>query len=577
MVQDARSAPKMGYLALSLGVSSLPIKNRRKKLCKVICLLASQNPKASLWLLGVLCPLLLSFFAVQKAHGESAEASQPPSPSVSFRTQQQGNSNNNVNPAVITVPQGQGMDIDHEPAQVTEMEPMEVEVKSTKVIPLPRNVGQIFVTDPSVSDVNLAGDRTLYVFGRNMGETAILINSIDQKQVWKYDVMVTHNLRELKHLIAQVAPNQEVHLQSLPTGLLIQGMVGSAKESENIRSVVQNFVGNDNTVINQLKVKEPNQIQLKVKIAEVKRTVIDKWGVNWSAAFNSRNFQFGVVTGATTGAASFGGVQFPAPVAAGGGGGGGGGAGGAAASVPGFRPINGTNASALRFHNNSFDLGAIIDNLAQEDLATILAEPTLITTSGTEASFLAGGEIPIPVSQPGSSGSAPTVTISFKKYGVSLNFTPTQVGKTINLKVRPEVSEIDPTKKVDYGGIANIPCMRTRTVEATVELGNGQSLAMAGLLTRNASAGIDATPGLEAVPVLGPMFRSNDFNDEKTELVVVVTPYIVEGQKEPEIDLPGDGLKFAPFSKMILDRQMIETTTGTAKHPEFVAKVGFNY
>jgi pilus assembly protein CpaC len=221
------------------------------------------------------------------------------------------------------------------------------------------------------------------------------------------------------------------------------------------------------------------------------------------------------------------------------------------------------------------DFSALIDALAQENLATVLAEPNLVTRSGEEASFLVGGEYPYPISQ--GTGANLTVSIQFKPYGISLSFIPVVIGDMISLRVRPEVSDLDRTITIEDQNGNNIPSIQTRRAESTMEMANGQSMIMAGLLSDQTAGTINNFPGLGDIPILGALFRSVEYQNAKTELVIIVTPYIVEPIDNPQdIMVPTQGLKFAKLLDMILFNRLNDSPDPSPS-PGLVGNAGFYF
>ncbi|MCE3230709.1 MAG: pilus assembly protein [Alphaproteobacteria bacterium] len=426
----------------------------------------------------------------------------------------------------------------------------------TQVINLKQPAGQVLLTDPKVADVQLVTPSTLYVYGRSPGNTEIIVTGQDMQSAYRYEIHVVSDYRELESLIRGFAPNSNIKVHSVPDGLLLQGTVDSAKIAEDIRSLAQRYVGAQGAVVNQLKVKNSTQISLRVKIAEVKRTVVNQLGINWSTS-PMQNLRFGLFTGrpntvldATTGRPTnfLPSTETPTPGSIG-------------ANFP------------TKFGHTDFS--ALIDALAQENLATVLAEPNLVTRSGEEASFLVGGEYPYPISQ--GTGANLTVSIQFKPYGISLSFVPVVIGDMISLRVRPEVSDLDRTITIEDQNGNNVPSIQTRRAESTMEMANGQSMIMAGLLSDQTAGTINNFPGLGDIPILGALFRSVEYQNAKTELVIIVTPYIVEPIDNPQdIILPTQGLKFAKLLDMILFNRLNDST-GTSPSPGLVGNAGFYF
>jgi pilus assembly protein CpaC len=282
-------------------------------------------------------------------------------------------------------------------------------------------------------------------------------------------------------------------------------------------------------LINKLAVSEPNQVHLRVRVAEVSRTVLKQIGVNWESAGSFGSFVYALATG----------TDF----------------------IPGddnaiLRSEKFDNIHA-GFRTDSHNVNALLDALDKEGLITVLAEPNLTAVSGEAAEFLAGGEFPVVV--PTNNGG---LQIRYKQFGVSLSFTPTLIGgATISLKVRPEVSQLSSAGALEIDGFF-IPALTTRRAETTVELGSGQSFAIAGLLQNNITRDIDRFPGLAEVPILGSLFRSDEFQRSESELVIIVTPYIVRPVSSQRLALPTDGLTPPTDTDRVLHSRLYRPTLG---------------
>jgi pilus assembly protein CpaC len=295
---------------------------------------------------------------------------------------------------------------------------------------------------------------------------------------------------------------------------VLDGVVESASVVADMQRLALGFAGDSKNIINRLGVAAPNQINLRVRVAEVSRDIGKQFGFNWNLL------------------GSIGGLSLEFTSA---------------------NPFSGavTQQTVRAFSGSDFN--AVIDALEEEGLVTVMAEPNLTALSGKTASFLAGGEFPILV--PGNDGNA---AIEFKKFGVSLAFTPTLIGADrINIHVRPEVSQISTTNSVTLGGFI-VPSLTTRRAETTVEVASGQSFAIAGLLQNNISHNISKFPGLGDVPILGLLFKSDRFQRDETELVIIITPYIVKPVSSRKLASPTDG--FVPVHDV--DRLF---STGTNK------------
>lgn len=457
------------------------------------------------------------------------------------------------------------------PTQTTDMniavtKRIELANHGTYVINLKQQAGQVLLTDPKVADVQLVTPSTIYVYGRSPGVTEVVVTGQDMQTAYRYQINVTSDFRELQNLIQGIAPHNRVKVHSVPDGLLLQGTVDTAKAAEDIRALSQRYVGAQGIVVNQLKIKASTQVCLRVKIAEVKKTVINQLGIRWSTTpfgTTTNPLRFGLFNGTNNAAANvtLNGVTglpsnfSPLPIV----------------------PIPGAVGANFPTKFGRTDFSVLIDALAQESLATVLAEPNLVTRSGEEASFLVGGQYPYPVSQ--GSGQNLTVSIQFKDYGISLSFLPVVIGDSISLRVRPEVSDLDNSIFITDQNGNRIPSIRTRRAESTMEMTNGQSMIMAGLLSDQSSGTINNFPGLGDIPIIGALLRSTAYQNSKTELIIIVTPYIVEPIDNPDqIILPTQGLKFANLMEMILFNRINEKTSPTSTPtPSLIGNAGFYF
>lgn len=425
-----------------------------------------------------------------------------------------------------------------------------LEIDGAQVLKFDAGVSEIFVANPGIADVQLSSQHTAYVFGKSVGTTKLFAMGAKGKEVLNATVIVTHNLAHLKALIVSYDPHELVEVKSLPGGILLEGIVDNPKAAEEIRSLAEKFIGKtpNQSLINRLTVKAPTQVNLRVKIAEVSRNILNQLGINWQdVVSNAGNFKFGALVGRapftdtpilTNNVTSL--IQPESPTQA-----------------------QFVNTLGFNFGNKHVNLNAAIDALEQDGLVTILAEPNLVAVSGETASFLAGGEFPYPVPQ------QQNITIEFKQFGVSLAFTPTVLdGKLISMRVRPEVSELDHVNGLTYVDIA-VPAVITRRAETTVQLASGQTFAIAGLLKNTVSSKIAALPGLGDLPILGTLFRSNSFQRGDTELVILVTPYLVEPVSGKEMALPTDGINYATFVEQIFERRLTKKENQKGQAPVF--------
>lgn len=385
---------------------------------------------------------------------------------------------------------------------------VKVELSKGSMIKLDSPIVSVVVADPETADVQVVSPRLLFVRGKKVGETSLYAVSDKDETVLDATVEVTHNLSKLQRMVRQVAPDADVEFNTVDGGLVMDGNANSAVESENIRSVAEAFIGQGDKMVNMMNTGGSDQVTLQVKIVEMARTDVKRFGINMQALFGVGGMALQVLQGQDIALSS--GVL--------------------------NRVGNDTALFGSWSNNGRANVSGFVEALEEEGLANVLAEPNLTTTSGKTASFLAGGEFPITVS----TGNG-QISVSYRPFGVSLNFTPTVLSKEkISINVAPEVSTISFDNPVTNTGINN-PIILTRRAQATVELGSGQTFALAGLLRNEHSNTIDKYPGLGDVPVLGTLFRSTGFQNNQTELVILVTPYIVKPVSNHALQTPLEG------------------------------------
>jgi pilus assembly protein CpaC len=420
-----------------------------------------------------------------------------------------------------------------------------VELNEGTLVRLDRPAASVFIANPEIADVAIKSPRLVYVFGKAPGETTLYAVDDNEEVLVNASLSVTHNLSRLEATLQSLLPGSTVNVLSIDGGIVLDGYVSTAVESADAQLLASRFVAEGETVINRLLVTEPNQVNLRVRVAEVSRQVLRQLGFNWAAAINGSDIAFGLVSKSLPGSSALLG-----------------------------NTIQPTDKFFADISAGDFDLNALIDALAEENLVSLLAEPNLTALSGETASFLAGGEFPVPVSQESSDTSA-TITVEFKNFGVSLAFTPTVLSSTrISMRVRPEVSALSDQGAVQLGNFV-IPALTVRRAETTVELASGQSFAIAGLIQNNGRLTATKIPGLGDIPILGELFRSDSFNRQETELVIIVTPYVVKPVPANMIAAPTDPT-FLPEGGSRLSMGEPATLTGpSANAGGLVGPVGF--
>ena len=373
--------------------------------------------------------------------------------------------------------------------------PVVVEMNEGRLIKLSSSASSVFIANPDIADVSVKSPRLVYVYGVQPGETTLYAVDRNDRMIASLRIQVAHNLSGLNGALVRVIPDGAVTATSIDGGIVLTGTVMDSVDAENARRLAQRYIGQKQEILNQIKVLASNQVSLRVTIAEVERSVIKEFGFNWENVFSKGDFLLGLASGPSDIITTAGG---------------------------GFIVDSDRDHLVTAGNIGSFNILGMIDALSQDNLLTILAEPNLSALSGETASFLAGGEFPYVVWDR-DNGS----TVSFKEFGVSLSFQPTVLsGGRISMRVRPEVSELSEQGAVSLAGFA-LPGLRTRRAETTIEVASGQSFAIAGLLLDSSSEALRGFPGLSDIPILGELFQSDRYQREETELLIVVTPYLV--------------------------------------------------
>ena len=379
---------------------------------------------------------------------------------------------------------------------------LQLDAGTGRVLTLPAAAANVFVADSKVAEVRPASPTTLFIFGVAAGHTTVAALDANGGVVAQYDVNVETSgfgAAQAQAEIARLVPHSHVNVRSLPTGLMLSGSVESPADAAQAAAVAKAFSGDKQMVENQVTVRSSMQVTLKVRVVEMSRSLSRKLGINWSSIGNFGQIGLAKAVAATLngGLWANGATNFP-------------------------------NAGGL-----NLGINAVVDALANEGMVRTLAEPNLTVISGQAASFLVGGQFPIPV--PG--GALGQVTIDYKNYGVSLTFLPTVYSDSrISIHVAPEVSQLSQQNAVTVsssGSSIVVPALTVRRAETTVELGSGQSFALAGLLQDEITGNRNGLPYLSDLPGIGAAFRDDQFNRSETEVVILVTPYIVRPVDDP--------------------------------------------
>lgn len=396
----------------------------------------------------------------------------------------------------------------------------------------------VFIANDSIADVQVRSATQLYIFGKSRGETTVYATGKGGRVVYAANVRVGNNISSLDEMLRLAMPEASINATPMNNLVLLTGTVASPEDVEEAQRLVQAYVGEGTQVVSRLRSAVPLQVNLKVKIAEVSRSLLKSIGVNLLTSTGGK-FDIGIAQGD--------GIFLP-PASC-------------AENCPAPKVLRSAIGSTISGAGRLFGMDVLSSlDLAETDgLVTTLAEPNLTALSGETASFLAGGEFPIPVSQ-----SLGSVSIEYKQYGVSLAFTPIVLADgRISMRVRPEVSELSAEGSIRLNGF-DVPALTTRRAETTLELGSGQSFMLAGLLRNSTINNIDKAPFLGDLPILGALFRSTSFRRQETELVIIVTPYLVQ-PVSGRLALPTDGYRAPTDAQRFLLGQSYMGQSGTAQ------------
>ncbi|MEJ0074960.1 MAG: type II and III secretion system protein family protein [Alphaproteobacteria bacterium] len=379
------------------------------------------------------------------------------------------------------------------------------------VIDLPRDVKDVLVAEPKYANAVIRSTRRAYLIGVAVGQTNIFFFDAEGRQIAGFDVAVTRDLNGVRAMLQKMLPNSDVRVDGVGDSVMLTGTVGSAAESQQAADVAAKLVGSVDKVVNNLSIRGRDQVMLKVTVAEVQRDIIKQLGIDLNGSFS---YGSAVVNFNNTN--PFNALGQPL--------------------------VDGNGITGL-FKNN---VSATLRAMERAGVIRTLAEPNLTAISGESANFLAGGEFPIPAGyQCDPTSRICQLAIQFKKFGVGLNFTPVVLSEgRISLKVMTEVSELSNENSITLvqgSSTQVIPAIKTRRAETTVEIPSGGSLAMAGMIQEQTKQAISGFPGLMQIPVLGTLFKSRDYVNRQTELMVIVTPYIARSVARKDLSRPDDG------------------------------------
>ncbi len=404
-------------------------------------------------------------------------------------------------------------------------------------------VRDVLVSNPDIADAVVRTRTRVFVFGNTIGQASLVLFGNGGRQLASFNLNVQPDPSGLVDLIQRLLPNSAINADVVNQSVVLSGTAISALEAQQAYDIALQFVGNDSKkIVNTIAVAEKDQVQLKVTVAEVDRTTIKQLGVNLQGSLKIGALD---VNFNTSPAYNIN----PSVVNA------------------------GSLAGKLGFDGGT--LNPTIKALEREGVMRTLAEPTLVAVSGENASFLAGGEFPIPVAYEDNK-----VSLEFKPFGVGLDFTPVVLSEgRIKLRVKTEVSELSSEGAVSIAGAIAVSALKVRRAESTLELPSGGTLVMAGLLKQNYGQEIDGIPGLKNIPILGTMFKSRDYINRQTELVIFVTPYVVRPIAQSQVARPDDNFAAPSDQSTIFLNQLSRIYRGTDAPVKgnYHGKIGYIY
>ena len=415
-----------------------------------------------------------------------------------------------------------------------------VPASRSELIVVQRDIAEIVVADPEIADVHVIGSKRVVLIGKKIGKTNAKLFDRTNAVIRQFDITVGYDLPAIRRALHFFLPRERIAVNLVNSNVALTGDVSDATVADKAIRIVSQFVTQNNapvvanagggiannsgdapSVLNLLKVTSGQQVMLRVRVGEVQRDALKKLGISLSAIADG-----GRITGATQNKLTV--FDAPNPLGVGG-------------LIHSSSTSNGFLVGTLT--SSGFSISAALEALETDGLLKLLAEPNLVAMSGEKAEFLAGGQFPIIVPQTGSTGSSTVNTVQFQPYGVSVQFIPTVLSDTrVRISVQPEVSEIDKTGDITTTSSV-APALITRRAKTTVELAPGESFMIAGLMSDRLNSNISQIPGASSIPILGALLRSTSYQRHETELVIAVTPYIVDPVKSSDVRLPTDDFR----------------------------------
>ncbi len=404
------------------------------------------------------------------------------------------------------------------------------------VIRLPAEAHDVIVGNPEIVDAVVRSKNTAYLFARTIGQTNIFFFDKSGRQILNLDLEVALDVTALRHLLQRSIPGTKITVDTVNNSVVLGGTAPNAAEAKFAEDITTKFLTREvdkatgSGFVNTIKITGEDQVMLKVRVVEVQREVLKQFGVNIQALFAAGKFAFNL--------ASIG-------------------------------PLVGATGAKAVYTDGATSIAAVVRAMESDGVLKTLAEPNLTAVSGQPAKFHAGGEVPVPICT--NDGGVRLCEINYKEFGVSLDFTPVVLSEgRINLKIKSEVSELGP---VIDGNTSFV----SRSSETVIELPSGGSMMMAGLIKDTTRQNLESTPGLKKLPVLGALFRSRDYKQEQTELVVIVTPYLVGSVAESQLSAPDDRFNIPTDRQTILLGRLNKVYGTAGQNPDGVyhGNVGF--
>ncbi len=424
-------------------------------------------------------------------------------------------------------------------SEVAETNVIHLTVHQGRMLQLDGQPDSVLIADPDIASFELPSPGNLFVYAKAVGTTTLYAMDANGAVINAIRVVSEHDLNALKERLRREFPSAEIQLEAaIPSGVIVRGSVETPQDAKHVIDSVQAYInassdsaggqggggggGKGGTlpgtssssanVVNQLKIKTPSQINIRVRVVEVSRKLTHELGFNWDASLNRGSGSIGLGTGTLTDFFD--------------------------SSTNTFTGSEGSNFLGFNTSGSDGSLSSLLSAMNSSGMASVLAEPNLTAMSGETAAFAAGGEVPIVLITNNN------VSIDYKSYGVILRMTPTLLSANrISLHIAPEVSELTSVGSVELEGGSTIPAMTVRRADTTVELASGQSFALAGMLRSSNSQTVTGVPGLSNIPLLGRLFENEASSHEETELVIIATAYVVEPVNAGQLQTPGQGVK----------------------------------